>query len=106
MRRLATESISNEALDLAQIPPADADWKVIERFALTLNGYQEIGHRLGELADTHAREGTLPVELTELRACLFFEQRRWRHFEAPPQGKPMTHILALLEAIRAAVAAR
>lgn len=106
MRRLATESISNESLELAHIPPSDGDWKEIERFALTLNGYEAIGQRLGDLADEHAREGTLPVELTELRACLFFEQRRWRHFEAPPEGKPMAHILRLLEAIRAAVAAR
>lgn len=106
MRRLATESISNEALELAHIPPADAGWKEIERFALTLNGYEEIGQRLGELAEGHARAGTLPVELTELRGCLFFEQRRWRQFEEPPQGRPMEHILKLLEAIRAAVAAR
>ena len=55
MRRLATESISNEALELAHLPPPDAGWKEIERFALTLNGYEEIGQRLGELADGHAR---------------------------------------------------
>lgn len=106
MRRLASESIPNEALELAHIPPADGDWKEIERFALTLNGYAAMGQLLGDLADQHARAGTLPVDLTELRACLFFEQRRWRQFDAPPEGKPMAHIIRLLEAIRAAVAAR
>jgi hypothetical protein len=106
MRRLATESVSNEALELASIPRSDGGWKEIEKFALTLNGYEALGQRLGELAETHARAGTLPVELTELRGCLFFEQRRWRQFEEPPEGKPMEHILRLLEAIRSAVAAR
>ena len=106
MRRLATESISNEALELANLPPANAGWKEIERFALTLNGYEAIGQRLGDLADGHARAGTRPEDLTELRGCLFFEQRRWRQFDEPPQGKPMEHIVGLLEAIRAAVANR
>lgn len=106
MRRLAAESISNEALELGAIPSSDGGWKEIERFALTLNGYEAIGQRLGDLADGHAQEGTLPVDLTELRGCLFFEQRRWRQFDAPPQGKPMEHILRLLEAIRTAVANR
>lgn len=106
MRRLATESISNEALELAHIPPANAVWKELEQFALTLNGYEAIGQRLGDLANEHARAGTLPEDLTELRGCLFFEQRRWRQFDAPPEGKPMEHILRLLEAIRTAVAKR
>ena len=106
MRRLATESISNEALELAHIPLADAGWKQIESFALSLNGYEAVGQRLGELADANAQAGTLPDDLTELRACLFFEQRRWRQFDEPPQGKPMEHILRLLEAIRKAVAKR
>ena len=106
MRKLATESISNEALELAHIPPADAGWKAIEPFALTLNGYEAIGQRLGDLAEGHARAGTLPEDLTELRGCLFFEQRRWRQFDEPPHGKPMEHILRLLESIRTAVAKR
>ena len=106
MRRLATEFISNEALKLAGIPPADAGWKAFEAFALSLNGYDAIGRGLGDLADAHARAGTVPESLTELRACLFFEQRRWRQFDVPPQGRPMEHILRLLEAIRTAVANR
>lgn len=106
MRRLATEFLTNEALELACVPPSDARWKELEKFALSLNGYEAIGQPLGTLADMHARDGTLPVDLTELRSCLFFEQRRWRQFEEPPAGKPMEHILRLLEAIRSAVAAR
>ena len=106
MRRLATQSISNEALQLADLPPPDAGWKEIEPFALTFNGYEAIGQRLGDLAEGHARAGTLPEDLAELRGCLFFEQRRWRKFDEPPEGKPMKHILRLLEAIRVAVANR
>ena len=106
MRRLATESISNEALELAHLPPADAGWKQLEAFALTLNGYEAIGQRLGDLAEGHARAGTVPEDLTELRGCLFFEQRRWRKFDEPPAGKPMEHIHRLLEAIRNALTNR
>jgi hypothetical protein len=106
VRRLTTQSIPNEALQPTDVPPADAGWKEIERFALTFNGYAEIGLRLGDLADEHARSGTVPTDLGELRGCLFFEQRRWRRFDAPPGGKPMEHVSRLLEAIRAAVSAR
>ena len=104
MRRLTMETISNEALAPSDVPPLDAPWKDIEKFALTFNGYEAIGQRLGDLANSHAQAGTVPVDLTELRGCLFFEQRRWRQFEEPPHGKPMEHIHRLLEAIRAAAA--
>ena len=106
MRRLAMESIPNEALEPTHVPPSDGPWKDIERFALTFNGYEAIGQRLGDLANEHAQLGTVPVDLSELRGCLFFEQRRWRQFDEPPQGKPIEHIGRLLEGIRAAVARR
>ncbi len=38
--------------------------------------------------------------LDDLRTCLFFEQRRWRHFDRHPDEKSMTYIRALVEAVR------
>jgi hypothetical protein len=38
--------------------------------------------------------------LTELRACLFFEQRRFRNFGWDPGPDEMCYVRALLNAIR------
>ena len=42
----------------------------------------------------------MPAALADLRACLFFEQRRWHHFGDTPDEESMTYIWALVEAIR------
>ncbi|MEY4182682.1 MAG: hypothetical protein RLZZ217_1308 [Planctomycetota bacterium] len=43
--------------------------------------------------------------MRDLRACLFFEQRRWRHFGDEPDAEAMADIRGLVEAIRERVAA-
>jgi hypothetical protein len=94
--------ISNMQLRADKLPPPDADWEAIQRFALTFNGYTYWGsfERCSEIAN--ARRGET---LTELRTCLFFEQRRWRHFGYSPDEESMAYIRRLLEQIRARVAA-
>lgn len=94
------QQIPNHRLRADKIPPADADWSAIQRFALTFDGYGHWGQR--ECADVanSRRQGTL----TELRTCLFFEQRRWRHFGDDPDPETMTYIRSLLEQIRVRVA--
>ncbi|MDP1825356.1 MAG: hypothetical protein Q8L48_19015 [Archangium sp.] len=92
--------LSNADLRRAQVPGPQASWQEIEHFALTFDGYQRIGQRLGALAEQHRAAGTLPHELDELRGCLFLEQRRWRHFQSVPDEKAMQHIRALVEEIR------
>ena len=44
--------------------------------------------------------------LTDLRTCLFFEQRRWRHFGEDPEGEDMAYIREVVEKIRGRVAVR
>lgn len=68
--------IKNEVLSVSDLPDADGPFDVIARFGFTFNGYEELGsfERCAEVANQR-RNGTL----TELRACLFFEQRRARH---------------------------
>ena len=68
--------IPNEQLLLDRIPDPDAELWGWERFAHTINGYEEMGgfERCADLAN----RGT-PSTLTELRCCLFFEARRERH---------------------------
>lgn len=41
-----------------------------------------------------------PESLVELRSCLLFEQRGWRHFDETPQARAVDYIRALVEAIQ------
>jgi hypothetical protein len=98
----ALPHIPNEMLMAARMPPPDADWNAIQQFALTFDGYKHWGsfERCAEIANARAAR-----TLTELRTCLFFEQRRWRHFGDAPDDESMHYIRELLEAVRARVAA-
>ena len=68
--------IPNEELVLNRIPDPERELWSWERFALTINGYDVMGGF--EACAVLANTGT-PRTLTELRCCLFFEQRRERH---------------------------
>ena len=70
---------------------------------LTFNGYERIGERLTELANRHLEAGTVPRDITEMRGCLFFEQRRWHAQDDNPDAATMRHVWALIEGIRAAL---
>jgi hypothetical protein len=92
--------IPNRALVATKLPPATADWYAIGRFALTFDGYERWGslERCQEVALAR-RQGTL----TELRTCLFFEQRSWRNQGEHPDEEGMRYIRSLLEQIRVRV---
>jgi hypothetical protein len=101
------DEVPNARLNLTAVPPATASWHTIGSFALTLDGYKAIGQReCGQLAKRVSSEFVRDaaflqsLSLTELRACLFFEQRRFRHFGSEPQGADRDYIDALLETIR------
>lgn len=103
------DKIATSDLRQEDVPPADATWARIQRFALTFDGYGRFGdHECGPIAnlarDFHDRHGYLPQLTLDLaRGCLFYEQRRWRHFGFTPDKGATVHIRALVEAIRAAV---
>lgn len=89
------------------VPPVTASWSAIGAFALTLDGYDAIGQReCGDLANrvnsefAKNPETLRQLSLTEARACLFFEQRRFHHFGWEPEGAAREYVNALLEAIR------
>ena len=103
------DQISNRDLTEQDLPPPEAQrWQIWE-FALTFDGYDhwgsfdrcaEIGNRS---AASYAQQQALPESLTELRTCLFFEQRRWHHFGDDPDDDSMRYIWALIESIRSKV---
>lgn len=102
--------IANSGLTEKDIPPSGAKyWGMIDRFALSFDGYKYWGtfEKCADVANkcAHAwhESKTLPASLTELRTCLFFQQRLWKHLEDHPDEKAMIYIRALVEAIRSKV---
>ena len=100
---MKAKHVPNSDLRLEKLPRNDADWETIQRFALTFDGYSYWGsfERCAEVADAQRRE-----TLTDVRTCLFFEQRRWRHYGEEPDERAIAYIRALLEDLRTRVAAR
>lgn len=101
-------AIANGCLRVGLVPPEGSPWDAVEEFALTYDGYA-YWSGLGELAtralQSWTRYGSLPDDLDELRACLFFEARRWHHFGGDPRGRAASYAADLLAAITTAVAA-
>ncbi|MCP2013222.1 hypothetical protein L1280_000350 [Deinococcus sp. HSC-46F16] len=101
-----TEDIANDELRPDHVPASDADWFTLSTFALTFDGYEQSGgfERCGDLANATLERfnttGEVSDDLNVLRSCLFFEQRRWRHFGEEPGDRDMRYIRALVEAIR------
>lgn len=110
-------AILNADLREADIPPVSGVWdRQLVRFALSFDGYEFIAIRPGEnavvklaalarpVAAAFVSGGALPSGLTlsELRACLFWEQRRSRNSEAGVIS--LAYIRALLDAIQAGCA--
>jgi hypothetical protein len=100
----------NDRLRAEDVPPVDAPWSDVWPFALTFDGYawsEECGEIANGIQNEHRERGGFREDLTldELRACLFFEQRAWRHFGEEPDDDGMEYIRALVTAIRSHVTA-
>jgi hypothetical protein len=99
-------TIPNSLLIEKDIPSRRAAWKNIVPFAHTFNGYEYCGSvkkcrdvaRQGIIL--HKSKEEMAQSLTDLRTCLFFEARRWKHLEKTPTKSGMLYIHALVEAIR------
>ena len=96
-------AIVNDSLRLEDVPSLDATWSEIAEFALTFNGYEEWGsfEKCAEIANARRQDS-----LTDLRTCLFFEQRRWRHFGEDPDDETLAYLRNLVEKVRSYVSAR
>src|SRR5271166_5264588 len=80
--------IANAALTERDLPHFMNKWdQPLMQFAMSFDGYcfmeSPTTLKLGAFANramrTYEQEQLLPVSLSELRACLFFEGRRWHH---------------------------
>ena len=89
--------ISNKSLRVKTIPSPEANYFDISEFALTFDGYDL--PNCADLANSRSA-----VTLSELRAVLFFEQRRYRHFGYGPTGEDLEYIRSIVLKIRDRVA--
>lgn len=89
--------IASEDLKVADIPEFDSNWDLICQFAHTFNGYDHWGsfEKCAEIANQRRHD-----TIEELRSCLFFEARRWRHFGNEPDGNDLIYIRELLTKIQ------
>ncbi|MBE3040938.1 MAG: hypothetical protein IMZ62_19245 [Chloroflexi bacterium] len=104
--------IPNSQLIDGDLPSRRAAWKNIIPFAQSFNGYEHWGsvQKCREVAKQgvalHKSNQELTQSLTDLRTCLFFEARRWKHLEKNPSKLGLVYVHALVEAIRVRVQAK
>ncbi|MBT4399561.1 MAG: hypothetical protein HOD37_08765 [Bacteroidetes bacterium] len=89
-------TVPNKSLKLSEIPLLESRYENIEQFALTFDGYEL--SNCAELANSRSAK-----TLSEMRAVLFFEQRRFRHFGYYPEGEDLEYIRMLVRKIKSAV---
>ena len=87
--------LANSELSPGDIPSFREPWVRIEPFALTFDGFRYWGS-IEKCAQVAAKP---PSTLTDLRTCLFYEARRWKHAGKSPDEISMKRIGALLFAI-------
>jgi hypothetical protein len=104
--------LASANLTSADMPGASASWAEISWFAAQHEGYasrdfDELAALANSSANHFASHDQIKPDLTldDLRACLFFEHRRFRHFGHAPDAESTPYIRALIEAIRTAVTA-
>ncbi len=102
-RRLAHHELRPEHL-----PHPRAPFEEVVRFAYAFDGYERFGMRLcGEMAnralsffvETAELPAWLEGDLDRLRACLFFEARRWIRLEREPDTRSLLYVHRLILAI-------
>ncbi len=95
-------SVPHRSLTRDDVPDPRADFEDIVAFAYGFDGYARYGvEGCGDLANRALRrfldDRRLPDDLDELRACLYFEARRWIVLEQEPDTRARLYVGALLE---------
>ena len=98
------DEILNIDLRGDQIPSTLSDFTEISIFALTFDGYgriKDIGSFANKISNEYDKDQTniTKLSLTELRACLFYEQRRSHHAGDEPGRLTREYINSLLKEI-------
>jgi len=100
----SARTIPHRSLTSRDLPSSRAPFDEIVAFAYSYDAYAELGmERCGEVANEamarFLRERVLPDDLPTLRACLYFEARRWIVLEREPDTRARLYVAELLERI-------
>ncbi len=101
--------IPNENLQEETLPRPYAPWLEISPFAGSFFGYDYWGSTgactmfANQALKIFREQSVLPAKLSELRSCLFFEQRRKVHQGEDFDEEKMKYLHALVEGIRGKV---
>jgi agmatine deiminase len=93
-------------IDLSAIPSNTDSWNKISNYALTFNGYDyrdDVASIANGIRKDFSEKGAIflqPITLDDLRACLFFEQRRFYHYGWGPDETEMIYIRELITEIQ------
>ncbi|MEX2502447.1 MAG: hypothetical protein WD336_08720 [Trueperaceae bacterium] len=113
--QVAHEQVPHERLTLAMLPHPRDPFEEVVRFAYGYDGYARFGTRLcGEMAnramDHVLQQGHVPDwlhnDLDRLRACVWFEARRWIVLKREPDTRSLIYVHRLVDAIADAIEAR
>jgi len=102
-------AVPNGQLRVHAIPDHADSWDAVSSFSLSYDGYaywDDVSELATRSIRAWTRSRTLPGSVDEFRGCLFYEQRRWHHFGEEPNGRGAQYVWALLDGLRALVAAR
>lgn len=96
-RKRSGKEPSRRALTIHDIPSPEASVEEIAEFAHSFDGYkaEKSPEACAALANRRFDD-----TLDDLRSCLFFEHRRWRHFGEEPDAEAAAYFRWLVEAIR------
>jgi hypothetical protein len=94
--------VANEDLEITTFPKRRDPFDTIVKFAYSFDGYAHFGtEKCAEIANaalsTFYHTQVLPDDINVIRACLFFEARRWTLYQKEPDNKGLIYIHALID---------
>lgn len=104
----SVEPIPHETLSVDDLPHPREPFDELVRFAYTFDGYAAMGMEMcGAIANRGRAQwnelGALPSwlsdDLERLRACIFFEARRWIVLEREPDTRSLIYVHDLVRAV-------
>jgi hypothetical protein len=93
----APKIIPTASLKLDAVPASEVKWQKLAAFALTFDP-----HEMGEYRQKSAdlSNASMNSSITELRAHLYVEQRRWNHLCREPDENIMKKLSEIIGLIR------
>ena len=79
-----------------------SSWTAFLIWSSLIESSDEVASIANRARDVFDATGEVPTSVETIRTCLFFEQRRWRHFDADPYEDPATktYLHTLLATLR------